>query len=137
MQLTRTMLCLPGLALLMTISACDDTQVAETLAAPLPSVQVATVKTVAVPVTHDLPGRVAPKRIAEIHSRVTGLVVHRAFKQGAEVKEGDLLYQIDPAPFRIELERTEAALARAEASVVLARQQAERLRSLLRSNTAS
>jgi membrane fusion protein (multidrug efflux system) len=76
-------------------------------------------------------------RIAEVRSRVSGLVVKRLFEQGSQVKEGDILYKIDPAPYEVELASAEAALARQEAAQVLARQQADRLEQLLSRATAS
>jgi membrane fusion protein (multidrug efflux system) len=91
----------------------------------------------AIPYLRDLPGRVAPMRIAEVRSRVSGLVVKRLFEQGSQVKEGDILYKIDPAPYEVELASAEAALARQEAALVLARQQADRLEQLLSRATAS
>ena len=52
----------------------------------------------------DLPGRISPVRVAEVRARVAGIVQKRHFEEGATVKEGDLLFTIEPAPF-------EAALA--------------------------
>jgi len=63
----------------------------------------------------ELPGRIAPTRIAEVRARVSGIVVSRNFEQGSEVKAGDVLYRLDAAPFEIELKSTEAALAKAKA----------------------
>lgn len=76
-------------------------------------------------------------RIAEVRARVSGLVVKRAFKQESEVREGDLLYKLDPEPFHVELQSAEAVLGRNEAALVLARQQADRLKSLLKTQTSS
>ena len=56
----------------------------------------------------DLPGRISPVRVAEVRARVAGIVQKRHFEEGATVKEGDLLFTIEPAPF-------EAALARRRA----------------------
>jgi membrane fusion protein (multidrug efflux system) len=67
------------------------------------------------PVIRELPGRIAPTRIAEVRARVSGIVVHRNFEQGSDVKAGDVLYELDAEPFRIELNATEAALAKAQA----------------------
>jgi membrane fusion protein (multidrug efflux system) len=118
------------------LSACNQKQQA---AAPVPppEVSVVTVAPQPIPYVRDLPGRVAPVRIAEVRSRVSGLVVKRLFEQGSQVKEGDILYKIDPAPYEVELASAEAALARQEAALVLANQQAERLETLLTKQTAS
>ena len=63
----------------------------------------------------ELPGRIAPTRVAEVRPRVSGIVVERLFHQGSEVKAGDPLYRIDPRPFEVEVQSNEAALARAKA----------------------
>ena len=62
----------------------------------------------------ELPGRIAPTRVADVRPRVSGIIVERLFKQGSEVKAGDPLYQIDPRPFEVEVQASEAALAKAE-----------------------
>ena len=69
----------------------------------------------------ELPGRIAPTRVADVRSRVSGIVVERLFEQGTEVKAGDVLYRIDPKPFEVELQANEAALAKAAAAFDLRR----------------
>jgi membrane fusion protein (multidrug efflux system) len=59
----------------------------------------------------ELPGRIAPTRVAEVRARVAGIVLERTFKQGADVEVGDVLYRIDPVRFEVELKAAEAALA--------------------------
>ncbi len=125
-----------GLAL-ATLSACNQKQAAAPVPGPPPEVTVVTVAPQPIPYVRDLPGRVAPMRIAEVRARVSGLVVRRLFEQGSTVKEGDILYKIDAAPYEVELASAEAALARTEAALVLASQQAERLETLLSRATAS
>ena len=75
----------------------------------MPSVSVVTVEPQNLTLSTQLPGRTAPLRIAEIRPQVNGLVQRRLFTEGSEVKAGQVLYQIDPAPF-------EAALNSAQAS---------------------
>lgn len=89
------------------------------------------------PVTNNLPGRIAPTRIAEVRPRVSGIVVERVFQQGSMVKQGDVLYRIDPAPFRVRVASAEATLQRARATQLLARQQADRVLVLRERNVAS
>jgi membrane fusion protein (multidrug efflux system) len=123
---------------LVALSACNQKQqAAAPVPGPIPEVNIVTVHEQPIPYVRDLPGRVAPLRIAEVRSRVSGLVVKRTFEQGSLVKEGDVLYKIDPAPFEVELQSAEAALARTEAAQVLAGQQADRLEQLLSRQTAS
>lgn len=67
------------------------------------------------PVNTRLPGRLEPYRQAEVRARVTGIVLKRCYEEGQSVKEGDLLFKIDPAPLKANLDACDAALARAEA----------------------
>jgi len=88
--------------------------------APPPSVpEVATITVATQPVvlTTELPGRTSPYRIAEIRPQVNGLILKRLFTEGADVKAGQELYQIDPAPFQAALDNAKAALGRAEANL--------------------
>ena len=132
-------LLLGATALLLGLAACKPAQQAAAPTAPAapPEVSIVTVKHQPIPYERDLPGRAAPTRIAEVRARVAGLVTKRTFEQGSQVKEGDILYKIDPMPFRADLASAEAALAKAEAALVLTRQQAERLETLLSRQTAS
>ncbi|GJE35113.1 efflux RND transporter periplasmic adaptor subunit [Methylobacterium oxalidis] len=122
----------------LVLSACNQKQqAAAPVPGPPPEVSVVTVAPQPIPYVRDLPGRVAPVRVAEVRSRVSGLIVRQLFEQGSQVKEGDILYKIDPAPYEVELASAEAALAKAEAALTLAIQQAERLETLLTKQTAS
>lgn len=97
-------------------------------------VDVVTMKTQSVPVSKELPGRTAAYRLAEVRARVNGVVLKRMFEEGADVKEGQQLYQIDPAPYEAELTNARAAVARAEASVKVAQLQERRLAELAAAN---
>ena len=83
----------------------------------LPEVATVTVAQQRVSLTTELPGRTSPYRIAEIRPQVNGLIQKRLFTEGADVKEGQELYQIDPAPFQAALDNAKAALGRAEANL--------------------
>ena len=83
----------------------------------LPEVATVVVARQQVLLTTELPGRTSPFRIAEIRPQVNGLILKRLFTEGADVKEGQELYQIDPAPFEAALENARAALGRAEANL--------------------
>ncbi|MBN8938633.1 MAG: efflux RND transporter periplasmic adaptor subunit [Rhizobiales bacterium] len=125
-------------ALAMLLAACNDPRPAASLTAQAaPEVGFVTAASQPIRQVRELPGRVVPLRIAEVRSRVAGLLIDRNFEQGTRVAAGDLLYKIDPAPFQVELASAEATLARAEATLVLAGQQAQRLRELLSRQTAS
>jgi membrane fusion protein (multidrug efflux system) len=70
--------------------------------------------------TTELPGRISPFLVAEIRPQVNGLIQKRLFREGAMVKAGELLYQIDPAPYQATYEQAKAALTTAEAELVTA-----------------
>ena len=100
-----------------------------------PDVSIVTVKPQPRAVVRELPGRIAPTRVADVRPRVSGIIVERLFRQGSEVKAGDPLYRIDPRPFEVEVQANQAALAKAEARHE-AQQQARRI-ALLASERAA
>lgn len=102
--------------------------------APL-EVGVLTVTPSPVTLTQDLPGRISAYRVAEVRARVNGIVLRRLFTEGSDVKEGQLLYEIDPAPYQAALDSALATLARAEANVATARLKEERYKQLLATKT--
>ncbi|CUJ98835.1 efflux RND transporter periplasmic adaptor subunit [Achromobacter xylosoxidans] len=85
----------------------------------------------------DLPGRISPVRVAEVRARVAGIVRKRHFEEGSTVKEGDLLFTIEPAPFEAALARAHGALARAEAQVRQAQALVDRYAPLVRIEAVS
>src|SRR6266404_7337831 len=95
-----------------------------------PDVSVVTVRPQARAIVRELPGRVAPTRVSDVRPRVSGIVIERLFSQGSEVKAGDALYRIDPQPFEVEVQSSEAALAKAVAAFDQAAQQARRIATL-------
>jgi membrane fusion protein (multidrug efflux system) len=118
-------------ALAPLLSACDESSSAISAAQTLePDVSIVTVKPQPRAVVRELPGRIAPTRVAEVRPRVSGIVVERLFRQGSEVKAGDPLYRIDPRPFEVEVMANEAALAKADAALMQAQQQARRIATL-------
>ena len=94
-------------------------------------VSVVTVQPERIVLTTELPGRTSPYLVAEVRPQVNGLIRERAFEEGSSVKAGDLLYQIDPAPYQAAYDQAKAALAMAEANVPAARLRAERLKGLV------
>src|SRR5712672_2388382 len=104
------LLCSAGLA------ACSSGRTAATPNAP-PEVGVLTLHPQPVTITTDQPGRMVAYRIAEVRPQVSGVIVKRLFTEGSEVKAGQQLYQIDPAPFQANLESAQASLARARATL--------------------
>lgn len=100
-------------------------------------VSVITVEPQPAEVYAELPGRVEAIKDAQIRARVTGIVKEINFQQGSEVKQGQLLFTIDPAPYEAELNRARAELQRAEADASSARMQAERYAQLVKANAVS
>jgi membrane fusion protein (multidrug efflux system) len=84
-----------------------------------------------VELTTELPGRTSPFLVAEIRPQVNGIIKKRLFQEGSDVKAGQLLYQIDPAPFQVALDSAKASLGKAQANLPSIRLRAERYRELL------
>lgn len=106
-------------------------------AAPAPTVSVVTMQSQRVPVTSELPGRTAVFQVAEIRPQVGGIIQKRVFKEGAEVKSGELLYQIDPATYEANVAQAKASVAKAKADLEPARLKAVRYKDLIRSKAVS
>ena len=104
---------------------------------PPPEVGVITVAPESVALTTELPGRIDPVRVAQVRARVDGVVLHRKFREGAEVKAGEELFQIDPAPFQAVFDSANAILAKAEASAKQTQQLADRYQPLVGINAVS
>ena len=84
-----------------------------------------------------MPGRVSALRTAEIRPQVGGIVLRRLFEQGAEVQAGQPLFQINPAPFKAEVDSAASALKRAIAAMERAKLQVDRLKPLVDADAVS
>ncbi len=116
------------------LSACGGKQ---SPAPSMPEVAVITVDFQPLALTTELPGRTAAFRIAEIRPQVSGLVQKRLFTEGADVKAGEVLYQIDPAPFQAAYDNARAALARSQANLPATKARAERYKELVTDKAVS
>jgi len=96
---------------------------------PVPEVATVTVQTQRAVLTNELPGRTSPYRVAEIRPQVSGIIQKRLFDEGAEVKAGAVLYQIDPAHFQ-------AAYDNAAANLAVTRKGPDRARAALQASIA-
>jgi membrane fusion protein, multidrug efflux system len=123
-------------ATVLALQACDSARPAVPLAAP-PAVSVTTVHPTSVPMTIELPGRTSAFLVAQVRARVDGIVLKREFKEGDEVKAGQRLYQIDPAPYVAALNSALAALQKANASLVSTTALAQRYKNLVSTNAIS
>ena len=120
----------------LVLAGCDDANDQET-DAPAPQVRVETVQPQALAISTELSGRILAPRTAEVRARVAGVVLKRVYREGSDVKQGDVLFLIDPAPFKADHDSARAALARAEATLYQARLQEQRYRQLVEENAVS
>ena len=104
---------------------------------PAPSVEVARVTQQAVKTWDSFNGRVSATDTVSILPRVGGYITRVAYREGSEVKKGDLLFVIDQRPYRTALDSARAQLERARASLALASQQDLRAQQLLKSSAVS
>jgi membrane fusion protein (multidrug efflux system) len=100
-------------------------------------VAVVTVEPLAIELTTELPGRTFPYLVSEIRPQVNGIIQKRMFKEGSDVNAGDLLYQIDPAPFQVAYNSAKASLGKALANLPSIRSRAERYKECLVDNAVS
>ncbi|MBO0128455.1 efflux RND transporter periplasmic adaptor subunit [Agrobacterium sp. OT33] len=125
------------ISLSVSLASCSDEKQAQSPVAPAVKVAVIEVRAEKLPVVTELPGRVAPMVTADVRPRVTGMVLKRVFEQGTSVKEGDILYVIDPEPFRAKVASAQATLDSAIAAQKLAQQKADRQTQLSQNGVAS
>jgi membrane fusion protein (multidrug efflux system) len=104
---------------------------------PPPEVSVVTVRKASVPVLTELPGRTAAYLVAQVRARVDGIVLKREFKEGADVKSGQRLYQIDPAPYRAMLDSALGTLQKSQANLAAQNALEERYKQLVAGNAVS
>lgn len=129
-----TILPLRPLALLafmsLALAGCSDSAEQEEQA-PTPQVRVETLQLQPLAISSELSGRILAPRTAEVRARVAGVVLKRVYREGSDVKQGDVLFLIDPAPFKADHDSARATLAKAEATRYQARLQEQRYRQLV------
>jgi membrane fusion protein (multidrug efflux system) len=123
------------LAALVVLGGCVGAK--EPPPAPPPEVSVVTVRKTSVPVVTELPGRTSAYLVAQVRGRVDGIVLKREFTEGGDIKAGQRLYQIDPAPYRAALDMALGTLQKAEANLAATSSQAERFKILVGGNGVS
>lgn len=124
------------LFLLYAIAGCGKSD-SQTATPPPQEVSVITVKQAPLEVTNELPGRLESSRIAEVRARVPGIVLKRTFREGSDVKAGAILFLIDPAQFQAAYNSANAAVARAEATLLQADLKAKRYKPLVETSAVS
>jgi membrane fusion protein (multidrug efflux system) len=132
---TPAVLAATGAATVLMLAACGDKPAAPPSRPP--EVSVVTVQPQSVPVTSELPGRVSAYLSADVRARVDGIVLHRDFVEGSDVKAGQRLYLIDPAPYQAAYDSARATLQKAQANLVSVAAQANRYKTLVAANAVS
>jgi len=118
------------------LAACGSSSQSAPQAAP-PPVSVIAVEPQQVALTSSFTGRLSAYREANVLARVSGVLLRRLYREGTEVKTGQSLFEIDPAPYQAALDAAVAALAQARASAVNAHTNAQRDRDLISSHLVS
>jgi membrane fusion protein (multidrug efflux system) len=138
MQIDRTTFLRTGLTAISTallLQACGPKPAAAP--PPPPQVSVVTVHRASVPITTDLPGRTNAYLVAQVLGRVNGILLKRGFKEGSDVKLGQQLYQIDPAPYVAMLTSAQGSLVKSQANLVATTAIVERYKTLVPINAVS
>ncbi len=130
---------LSTLAVLFTVSGCTSGEPEATASQPVKAkpANVMTVQPTHYEENDTLPGRVEPIRSAEVRARVAGIILQRKFVEGADVKAGDVLFEIDPASLNIDLAHAKGELAMAQATLFDAKALVDRYRPLLKAQAVS
>ncbi|WP_339428361.1 MULTISPECIES: efflux RND transporter periplasmic adaptor subunit [unclassified Pseudomonas] len=98
-----------AIALATMLSGCNKEKAAAAPAQP-PQVSVVTLQSQSVALSNDLPGRTSAYRLAEVRPQVDGIILKRLFQEGADIKAGQQLYQIDPSTYEVTLDSAQASL---------------------------
>lgn len=126
------------LLLSLLLAACDSgTDTAEQTQEIPARVTIQTLKSGPIDYEQSFPGRVAPYRVAQIRPQVSGIITEMNFSQGSELRPGQALFQIDPAPFKSDVNSASASLKKAQASYLQLQAKAKRLSSLTRTGAIS
>lgn len=128
---------LVAVALLSACGSKDDAKAGGGAKMPPPQVGVITTKFQPVALETELPARVQAIRTAEVRARVNGVVLKRLFTEGSIVKQGQSLFQIDPAPYQAQVNAAKAAVGSAEATLVSTSAIVERYKPLVEANAVS
>ena len=122
------------LALLILLAGCENKT---DTAAAHPRVRYTVIEGESVTLTRELPGRVSAFMVSEVRPQVSGIILERLFEEGADVEEGQVLYQIDPSLFQATYNNAKANLARAESNLVSARLLAQRYAKIVKEDAVS
>jgi membrane fusion protein, multidrug efflux system len=121
-------------ALTVLLTACGDS---DTLKAPVPEIAVVKVVERDTPITQDFVGQTRGSTDIPIRARVEGFLESRNFREGGEVTQGQLLYTIDPLPFKAKVVEAEGRLAEARTKLAKAKADLDRIEPLAKMNAVS
>lgn len=127
----------PLVAALALAAACSRGGDQPAFTPPPPEVTVVAVAPRTVTLPYELTARVEGSREVEVRARVAGILLRRAYDEGRPVRQGQLLFEIDPAPYRAEVQAARAVLAEAEAARARAEREVARLEPLLAERATS
>lgn len=125
------------LCAMVTVAGCTDDPVEPAPAPAAIPVTATTLRAEALAVFEEFPGRVAAFRVAEIRPQVSGIIQHRLFTEGTEVRQGQPLFTLNAAPFKADAAVAAAALQKAEAALARAESQRQRLEPLAEAKAVS
>ncbi len=135
---SRSRLGLSAVGLCVVLAGCGQGPAPAGAGAPPPAeVGVVTVTPGDVGLITELPGRLEASRVAQVRARAAGIVQQRLFREGSDVKAGQVLFQIDAAPYQAAFDSAQASLAKAEANLMQAAAQAERYKPLAEAKAIS
>ncbi len=116
------------------LAACEDKKAPQ---AGMPAVTYMQVRPQTVTLTTELSGRTSAFMVSDVRPQVSGIILERLFVEGSDVKQGDVLYQIDPALYQAAHDNAKATLMKAEANEVAAKLLSERYRQVVKVNAVS
>ncbi|MDR1529842.1 MAG: efflux RND transporter periplasmic adaptor subunit [Burkholderiales bacterium] len=122
---------------LSVLSGCEEKKAQQMMAGEAVRVGVVEVGARKVTIMTELPGRTSPYLVAEVRPQVGGIIQKRLFKEGGDVKSGEILYQIDPAIYQATYNSAVATLTKAEANLASSKARAERYAELVKINAVS
>ena len=138
MQLHKPLYAVMIPLLAMAFTGCGQGQATpKQMGFPTPEVGVVTVTAQTLPIISEYPGRIEAVRVAEVRARVNGILLKQSFKEGADIKKGDKLFKIDPAPLQASYDSAKANLAKAQAALAQVNTRAERYKALVAVNAIS
>src|SRR4051812_416517 len=136
LNIPKTLLCLFILSLPVLFNACAKKE-EKPQARPPTEVSVIAVASETVNHTTELPGRINPMREAQVRARATGILLKRLFEEGSNVKEGQVLFEVDPLPLQASLNSSKAAVSKAEAALKESKARVSRYEELVKIDAIS